>query len=139
MITLVCTICTNKTYVYNCTYMYCTRINVDPRITILFWLFLHDWNHAWKIHQIFSNTSTSNNLLKISLWWPEVISCIFFIFGVFLFHYLVHCLHVVVYHSIIHGKQRWDEFVWTSYQNNIVNNHDGFRSQRISQHTVKQY
>ena len=42
--------------------------------SLYFWLFLHDWNHAWKIHRIFSNAS--NNHLGNQPFGPEVISCL---------------------------------------------------------------
>ena len=42
--------------------------------SLYFWLFLHDWNHAWKIHRNFSNAS--NNHLGNQPFGPEVISCL---------------------------------------------------------------
>ena len=58
--------------------------------------FLDDWNHTWKIHQIFSNTS--NNLLENQPFWLEVISRTFLIFGVFFLIWYIVYIHVV-YHS----------------------------------------
>ena len=54
-----------------------------------FFLFLHDWNHAWKIHPIFFNTS--NNLPEISLFRRRLFDVFFYNLGVF-FLLLVHTL-----------------------------------------------
>ena len=36
--------------------------------SLYFWLFLHDWNHVWKMHQIFSNISNNFPEIKSAFW-----------------------------------------------------------------------
>ena len=90
-----------------------------------FLLFLHDWNHAWRIHPIFSNTS--NNLPKNQPFWLQVIWYIFWKFWCICFTFGSLSTYCVVYTTYMVNTV-WYEFLrWMSNKNNNGNNHAGFR------------
>ena len=64
-------------------------------------MFLHDWNHAWKIHGIFSNAS--NNLPEKSPFWPEVYFMYFLKFWC-IFFLLVHVVSKIILTMAPNGK-----------------------------------
>ena len=91
-----------------------------------FLLFLHDWNHAWRIHPIFSNTS--NNLPKNQPFWLEVIWCVFWKILVYLFYFWSTVYILCSLYHVTYMVNTACEFLrWMSNKNNNGNNHAGFR------------